>query len=211
MKMQDVKQMLIVTAEKLVSSEERLCELDSGVGDGDHGVTVARGFKAVAEMLNTEEYETPSAIFAATGKKLSTTMGGAIGPILGSFFSGGAKKISESTELETKEMDVLFTEGLKRIQLVGGAKVGDRTLVDALAPAAEAMHQAAEEGKDLKGCLADASEAAWKGAESTKDMVAGKGRAKFLGEKSVGHVDAGATTMSLIIESMMEFAKNNEA
>lgn len=86
MNTQETKKMLLVTAERMITFEEKLCELDSRIGDGDHGVTVARGFKGVIEMLKIEEYEKPGEVFAAVGKKLAATMGGAIGPILGSFF-----------------------------------------------------------------------------------------------------------------------------
>lgn len=205
MKADEIKAMMVGVCNKLISEEHRLCELDSYIGDGDHGVTVARGFQAVKEKLEKEVYTYPEEIFETVGHALSVTMGGAIGPLLGGLFSAGTKKLGEKKDFSCQEFLTIFEEGLKRIQLLGGAKVGDRTMVDALAPAVAAMRQMCDAGAPLADVINKAAEAAVLGAEHTKELMAKKGRARFLGEKSLGYVDAGATTISLILLGMREY------
>ena len=205
MNAEQIKKMILTVAEELPKHTLELCALDGKVGDGDHGLTVERGFKAVMEVLNANEYETPAQLFKSCGDTLMNTMGGAIGPILGSFFRGGNKKLKDIKEFGIDEFEILLQGGLKQIQLIGEAKEGDRTLVDALAPAVRAFSAAKEEGAELKDCMEKAAIAAEEGAQNTKNMIAKKGRAKFLEEKSLGYVDAGATTMSIILRSMSNF------
>lgn len=207
MKAEDVKRMFLAICDRLISSEEELCRLDSRIGDGDHGTTVARGFGEVKKKLEAESYSTPARICETVGHTLSVSMGGAIGPILGSFFQAGVRKLEQEGDWDIEEFQILFAKGLERIQMLGGAKEGDRTLVDALAPACYALDDACKEGLTLKQSLKKAALAAREGAEKTRYMQARKGRARFLGEKSIGFVDAGATTIALMIETMYEEAK----
>ncbi len=204
MKTNEIKVMMLEVCKKLIAEEKRLCELDSVIGDGDHGVTVARGFSQAQIQLESNDYLYPADIFETVGHMLSVTMGGAIGPLLGSFFSAGTKKLKGKENFEKQDFLLLFEEGLKRIKLLGGAQEGDRTMIDALAPAVYAMKEACKEEKSLNEVLEAAAAAAVDGAQHTKEMVAKKGRARFLGEKSLGHVDAGAMTISLIITGMKD-------
>lgn len=199
------KEMMLSVSEKLISSKEELCRLDSFIGDGDHGLTVERGFKAVKETLESQDYQTPKAVFQSCGQALSDAMGGAIGLIIGSLFSGGAEHQADSDNFDTEEFSLLLKDGLSMIQEVGEAKEGDRTLVDALAPASRAFDQKKDAAGNLGDCIKAAAEAAEQGAVNTKNMMAQKGRARFLREKSLGYVDAGATTMKLIIEEMSNY------
>ena len=203
----NIKDMFLEVSTKIQTQEEMLCKLDSYVGDGDHGVTVARGFKQVHEVLEANTYDCPADVFKAIGDTLTDAMGGAIGPIIGSLFLAGVKKTADKTDFDATDFVFMFEKGLKRIQLIGEAKLGDRTMVDALSPAVDAMKAAVDNGGDLKACFMAGKEAAIAGAESTKEMVATKGRAKFLQEKSLGYVDAGATTVSLIITYIYDFIK----
>lgn len=196
--------MVIAICNKMIPQMTMLCRLDSHVGDGDHGVTVERGFRTVLERLKASDVHVPGDVLRLAGDALAESMGGSIGPILGGFFSGGVKKLAGAQTMGVAETGILFAAGLRRVCLLGDAKEGDCTLVDALAPAQRAYAQAQSDGKNLTECLQAALDAARAGAENTKNMVAKHGRAKFLGEKSLGYVDAGAVSMTLIIEAMLE-------
>lgn len=205
MKTEDVKGMILKICSVLKENQERLCKLDSFIGDGDHGTTIYRGFNAVEEAVKKETFSCPAEILQITGKELSLKMGGAIGPLLGAFFQAGVKNIGNVSELGLKEFQIMFAEGLKKIQVLGGASEGDRTLVDALSSAVKVMNRALDEQKSLKDVFQEAKQAAEEGAENTKNLKAKKGRAKFLGEKSLGYVDAGAVTMAIIIGTMSDW------
>ena len=198
-------EMLKFVADAAISSKEELCRLDSYVGDGDHGFTVERGFSAVKAMLEETDFDSPKEALEATGDELADTMGGAIGLIIGGLFTGGAEAIDDKADIDTEDVYALLNAGLEEIKLVGGAREGDRTLIDALSPACDAFKSAMDQEASLKECIGCAAEAAEKGAEATKDMVAKKGRAKFLQEESKGHIDAGAVTMSKIIRAMSDY------
>ncbi len=202
---QDVVQMMRAVSQKVVENERYLCVLDSEVGDGDHGVTVARGFKGVLESLEKSEPQNMEGVFEQVSTALSASMGGAIGPIFGSIFKGAALAVKEKEEIGADTFAKMLEMGLAKVMRVGGAKPGDRTLVDALNPAADAAKGCAGSGGTLSQCAKAAADAAKKGVEETKKMIAKKGRARFLGEKSIGHQDAGATTMMIVLESMADF------
>ncbi|MEE0745679.1 MAG: dihydroxyacetone kinase subunit DhaL [Anaerovoracaceae bacterium] len=197
--------MLKSVADTAIGAREELCKLDSYVGDGDHGFTVERGFSAVKSMLEETDFNSSKEAFEATGDELADTMGGAIGLIIGGLFTGGAEAMESREDFDTEDMYTLLSAGLEEIKLVGGAKEGDRTLIDALSPACDAFKAAMDQGKTLSECISCAADAAEKGAEATADMVAKKGRAKFLQEESKGYVDAGAVTMSKIIRAMSDY------
>lgn len=197
--------MLNAVSTTAIDAKEELCQLDSYVGDGDHGFTVERGFSAVKDMLADSEFSTPKEALEATGDELADTMGGAIGLIIGGLFTGGAEAMEDKDDLEAKDIYTLLSAGLEEIKLVGGAKEGDRTLIDALSPACDAFKAAMDEGKPMGECISSAADAAEAGAKATADMVAKKGRAKFLQEESKGYVDAGAVTMSKLIRAMSDY------
>lgn len=200
--------MMQAVCEATIGAKEELCKLDSYVGDGDHGFTVERGFKAVKEELESGDYKSPVAVLEATGDALADTMGGAIGLIIGGLFTGGAEAIGDAAEIGIDEMGTFFQGGLEEIKMIGGAQEGDRTLIDALSPASQAYQKAAAEGLNLCGCLEKAADAAEAGSKATANMVAKKGRAKFLQEESRGYVDAGSVTMSIIIRAMSDYVKS---
>jgi dihydroxyacetone kinase phosphoprotein-dependent L subunit len=209
MQVKEIKEMFIALSDEMVNKQDELCKLDSYVGDGDHGITVARGFKEVKNVLLKKDFTLPKEIFKNVGDTLALSMGGAIGPILGSLFNAGYKQFSESLDYDVPEFAFVFEKGLDRIQLIGGAKVGDRTMVDAISPAVESMKNSVLLRDSLKTCFSKAALAAQKGKEGTKDLVAKKGRAKFLQSKSKGYVDAGATTSYYIIKFMSNYMEAN--
>lgn len=194
--------MLDAAADAIIENEKWLCELDSQVGDGDHGVTAARGFRAVKEMLAENADASIAALLEKTGDALAETMGGAIGPIFGSIFTAMGEDAGDIAEIDAAKLADMLEAGLSDVQMIGGAQPGDRTLVDALAPAVEAMQRESS----LPLALEKAAGAARKGAEATKEMQAKKGRAKFLQEKSVGYQDAGATSMMLVLRAFADYA-----
>ena len=139
MNTQQLQEMFVVTAKEMMTHTEELCKLDSYIGDGDHGTTIERGFKAALEAVEGKTFEKPAEVLKATGDAIMNTTGGAIGPILGSFFRGGCKKLADAAEMDAAEFEIMFTSGLRQVKLIGEAKEGDRTLVDALSPACTAF------------------------------------------------------------------------
>ena len=205
----DFRQILFDICDLLIAHEQELCKLDSYVGDGDHGVTVSRGFGAVKTVLMEKAALKLDELFLMTGETLSDTMGGAIGPIIGSIFTAMGETVSSEETIDTAMMGAMLKNGLENAQMIGNAKTGDRTLIDALAPAVESLEKDAENKVRLSAALENSAVAAKAGAENTKNMVAQKGRAKFLQEKSLGYQDAGATTMYLILSVMADYSKKN--
>ena len=206
-----IKEMILRVCDAEINSKDKLCRLDSFVGDGDHGYTVERGFQTVKKEIAEKKYNSVKSVFQDTGDILADSMGGAIGMIIGALFTGGACELDDKPEIDEKGFSIFFSSGLEEIKMVGGAEEGDRTLVDALSPAVSAFKTAQEERKKLTECFQAAAKAAKAGAESTKGMMAKKGRAKFLQEKSLGYIDAGSVTMAIIIETMKEYAEYLEA
>ncbi len=206
-KLKDIQTMLIAGAKQVVRHEKYLCELDSFVGDGDHGVTAARGFSQAAALLEKTKFNSIGEMMRQVGKTLSDSMGGAIGPIMGSVFSGAGEYAGDKTALSVREFGAMMRAGCEKAKKLGGAKPGDKTLVDALEPAVSAL----EQGGDFMQTIGRAARAAMDGAEHTKNMEAKKGRARFLGERSKGQQDAGATTWAIFIHGMAEAEKKNSA
>lgn len=181
-----------------------LSDLDSVVGDGDHGLSMARGFRSVAEKLSGTDAENVGQLCNTAGATLAGSIGGATGPIFGTVFLRFGVQAQGKRGVNTQDLARMCRAALEGVQSIGKAQVGDKTVVDALAPAAEVMTKASESGQPLGVALALAAEAARKGAESTKALRATKGRARYQGEKSIGHQDAGATSLALIFETLRD-------
>ena len=201
----DMKQILSDISDLLTANEQELCRLDSYVGDGDHGITVSRGFFAVKTKLNEQEIIKLNELLLLTGEVLTDTMGGAVGPIIGGIFTSMGEVVDSAETINTVLMGAMLKSGLENAQMIGDAKVGDRTLIDALAPAVASLETDIEKGIILSVALENSARAAKIGAENTKNMVAKKGRAKFLQDKSLGYQDAGATTLYLILSAMADY------
>lgn len=200
---EETKKLILSVCGSLIAAEKELCELDSHVGDGDHGITISRGFKAVKEKIKAAGASSPGELFILTGSVLSETMGGAAGPVFGSIFSAMGEDLGGADSWGAENFYSMLNAALEEAMMAGGAERGDRTLIDALAPAAEAAKEAA--GDSLRQILEKAVNAAEAGAESTKEMAAKKGRAKFLGDKSRGFKDAGAVSLCLVLKAIREF------
>jgi len=194
---------LNIATKNLDINKNFLCELDSMIGDGDHGITVLKGFKNAQKKIKELKPNNISEFFKIIGKTLITSIGGTTGPIFGSFFiEFGNCLIPEKREIDLKDLSIMFSNGLEKLKKIGGASPGDKTVVDTIHPVVKALVEAIRRGYSLKSTLGILEEAARKGSESTKYMIAKKGRARYLGERSIGYQDAGATSMYLIIKAM---------
>lgn len=204
---EDARNMLIYIADKIISKKPYLTEIDSAIGDGDHGIGMAGGMqKAKKKLLKMNGEENAYAVFEAAGKAMLLSMGGASGVIFGSLYLAGAKGMDAKTAISAEDLAKMERKSLVAIQERGKAEVGDKTMVDAMVPAVEAME--ANYGKGLLEMLKAAEAAACQGVEDTKKYQAKFGRAKSLMERAIGYQDAGATSVWLIFQGMREFVED---
>lgn len=199
-----LKKMLLGVAEVIISKKDELCAIDSFIGDGDHGIGMSHGFTAARDQLAALESDDPAKLLRAFGMGVVTGAGGASGPLFGGLFIEGGKAVKGSAELKAADIVKWWRAALDYVRSKGGAKPGDKTMVDALQPAVEAME--AFDGDDIPELFAAAAKAAWDGVEKTKNYVAGQGRSRYLGERALGHQDAGATSISIILETLGRLA-----
>jgi phosphoenolpyruvate---glycerone phosphotransferase subunit DhaL len=188
-----------LVAQRVEESEPLLSEADRAVGDGDHGVGMARGFAAVRRELAARAPATVGDVFDVVGRTLTSSVGGASGILFGTFFRAGAAALAEHDVFDGHALRVLLAEGSAAVAKRGGASEGDKTMLDALAPAARAA-----DGDSLASALAAAADAAERGAEETKTMVARHGKARPLGDRALGHADPGALTAAVILRVLAE-------
>jgi len=188
-------------AEVLAKNREYLTELDAAIGDADHGANMDRGFKAVMAKMPEISDKDIGTIFKTVGMTLLSTVGGAGGPLYGTFFLQAGMKTTGKMELNLKEWLTALEAALGGVIMRGKAELGDKTMVDALTPAVNALRQAVEENQSVDQALSVSAEAAKKGMEGTIPLVARKGRASYLGERSAGHQDPGATSSFLILKA----------
>ncbi|MFE2089463.1 dihydroxyacetone kinase subunit DhaL [Streptomyces sp. NPDC059460] len=173
---------------------DRLTELDSAIGDADHGSNMQRGFAAVTAVLEKEDPQTPGAVLMLAGRQLISTVGGASGPLYGTLLRRTGKALGDASAVTDQQLAEAFAAGVAAVGQLGGAQAGDKTMLDALLPGVEALGTS----------YAAAREAAEAGATATVPMQARKGRASYLGERSIGHQDPGATSSALLIATLAE-------
>jgi dihydroxyacetone kinase-like protein len=186
----------------VIENQSELTELDSAIGDADHGINMARGMTAVIDKLDGLQPAEVNDLLRTVAMTLVTSVGGASGPLYGTFFLRFGGAAGSATELDTPALAAGLRAGLVGIVERGKAMRGDKTMVDALAPALEAMEAEIENGGDLARAVTAAREAAASGRDATRPLVARKGRASYLGERSAGHIDPGAASMSLLIDAL---------
>jgi len=191
-------------AETFDLHKDELTELDAAIGDADHGANMARGFTAVKGKLGELKGKDIGAIFKTVAMTLISTVVGASGPLYGTFFLQAANGANGKSELTLEELASVFGSGLHGLMNRGKAVVGEKTMIDALAPALNALKPAAND--TLADVLDRAVAAARKGSDSTVPLVASKGRASYLGERSAGHRDPGAASSVLLIEALQKAA-----
>jgi dihydroxyacetone kinase-like protein len=185
-------------AANVAEHEQELTRLDSAIGDADHGANMNRGLKAVVAKLDEASPAGPAALLKQAGMTLVSTVGGASGPLYGTFFLRMATAVGDADTLDQKLFAAALRAGVDGVVARGKAEAGDKTMYDALAPAVDAL-DAALGGEDTGGALRAAADAAADGRDATTPMQARKGRASYLGERSVGHQDPGATSAALLI------------
>jgi dihydroxyacetone kinase-like protein len=199
----EVKAMLVLACERVIAAEPQLSEADRNLGDGDHGLGMQRGMTAAKEKLEAGDVESIEKAFSAVGMAMMSSMGGASGAIFGTFFRNGGKALAGKDSFDAAGLAAFLRAGVDGVKQRGGAAVGDKTVVDAMQPAAD---KAAEvEGKPLPEAIEAVSAAALAGLEASKAMVAKFGRAKTLGEACVGFPDAGAMSVTVIIGAMKDY------
>jgi dihydroxyacetone kinase-like protein len=183
----------------VAENKDELTDLDAAIGDGDHGANMDRGMRAVVAALDGTTPTTASAMFNKVGMTLVSTVGGASGPLFGTFFLRVGASFSDTAEVTLAQLAEGLRAGLDGIVARGKAEAGDKTMYDALAPAVNALEVAVSEGLEKADALEAALAAAEGGRDATTPMLARKGRASYLGERSIGHQDPGATTVALLI------------
>lgn len=181
-----------------------LTELDSAIGDADHGANMARGMTAVMEKLNGPEAESVDQLFKTVGMTLVSSVGGASGPLYGTFFLRFGTTVGPVTELDAVHLSEGLHGGLNGVVARGKAEAGDKTMFDAMAPAIDAYDTEITEGADVATAASAAFDAAEAGRDATEPLVARKGRASYLGERSAGHIDPGATSAAYLFQSLAE-------
>jgi phosphoenolpyruvate---glycerone phosphotransferase subunit DhaL len=179
-----------------------LTQLDSAIGDGDHGVNMTRGMRAVLAALDGQDAEAPGRLLISAGKTLVSSVGGASGPLWGTALRRAGRAAGDVPALDGATLAVALEAALAGITELGAAEPGDKTMVDALGPAVAALRAAVEAGTDLDAAVEEAARAAEAGARATVPMQARKGRASYLGERSVGHEDPGAASTALIVRAL---------
>jgi phosphoenolpyruvate---glycerone phosphotransferase subunit DhaL len=197
-----------ITAAANVIEEQRdhLTQLDAAIGDADHGINLSRGFTAVLGALQTAAPATPGSVLTLTGSTLISKVGGASGPLYGTAFRSAGKALGDAADVGMPAMAGALEAALAGVQRLGAAREGDKTMVDALAPATAAFSKAIAEGAPDAGALAALVDAARAGAAATISMQALKGRASYLGPRSVGHEDPGAASTALILAALRDAA-----
>lgn len=185
----------------LAENRDYLTQLDAAIGDADHGANMDRGFKAVMGKMPEIADKDIGTIFKTVGMTLLSTVGGAGGPLYGTFFLQAGMKTAGKMELSLEDWSTALEAALAGIIMRGKAELGDKTMVDALTPAVNSLKQAVEENQPLDDALIHSAEAAQRGMEGTTPLVARKGRASYLGERSAGHQDPGATSSYLILKA----------
>jgi phosphoenolpyruvate---glycerone phosphotransferase subunit DhaL len=201
---QDVLRWLNALQKVFAENRQQLTDLDSAVGDGDLGISLDRGFTAVQADLSAKPPADLRAVFQNVATVLIKTMGGSSGPLLGTFFLRAGATCSDKSELAPADVVALFHAGVEGIQQRGKAALGDKTMLDALLPAVDAMRGALEAGSGQAEILERGAAAAEAGMQATISMSARKGRASYLGERSVGHQDPGATAAHLMLKAAAE-------
>jgi phosphoenolpyruvate---glycerone phosphotransferase subunit DhaL len=195
-----------ITAIAAVVAEQRdhLTQLDAAIGDADHGTNLDRGFTAVVAALDADDPATPGAILTLTGRTLISKVGGASGPLYGTAFRRAGKSLGDAPDVDLPALAAALEAALAGVQQLGAAKEGDKTMVDVLAPATSAFSKAVAEGQPAADALNALVTAAQAGAEATISMQALKGRASYLGPRSVGHEDPGAASAALILGALRD-------
>lgn len=202
----DVLTCLHRMADVIDENKKHLTKLDAAIGDADHGINMDRGFKNILKKVPSVEDKDAGTILKTAGMALVSSVGGAGGPLYGTAFMQAGMAVAGKYELEGEDVLAALDSALKGVVMRGKANLGDKTMVDAITPAVDAMREALENGAGTIEALDEAAAAAQQGMTETIPMLAKKGRASYLGERSIGHQDPGATSSYLLIQTMADVA-----
>lgn len=202
---------LKLSAEAMAGHRTELIELDRAIGDSDHGENMDRGFQAVLQKLDESPPETPGAALKAAAMALMSKVGGAAGPLYGTAYLRAATSLGDAADIDAVKVVSALAAARDGVVARGKAEPGDKTMVDAWTPAVEAAQQAADDDGDALAVLEAAAAAAESGAEATEPLVARKGRASYLGDRSAGHRDPGAQSTALLLRAAVNAAKEGAA
>jgi dihydroxyacetone kinase-like protein len=197
---------VLAIAERVIENRAHLSEIDGLIGDGDHGVNMAKGFGIAVERLRGEAQPLSKAL-SVLGDVLMTEIGGSMGPLYGLMFSGFGDALDGVAEIDAAAFERMLRKGLAEVQSIGEAKVGDKTMIDAYSPALEAFSTSIADGKNFGAALDALAAASEKGRDSTVNLVARIGRASRLGERSRGVLDPGAASCAIILRAFADGAK----
>ncbi|MDP9937588.1 dihydroxyacetone kinase-like protein [Paenarthrobacter nicotinovorans] len=197
---------LRLSAKAMAEHRVELIELDRAIGDSDHGENMDRGFQAVLQKLDESPPETPGAALKAAAMALMSKVGGAAGPLYGTAYLRAATSLGEAVDVDSEALAAALAAARDGVVARGKAEPGDKTMIDAWTPAVEAAMKAASDGGEPSAVLEAAAKAAEEGAEATDPLVARKGRASYLGDRSAGHRDPGAASTALLLRAAAEAA-----
>ena len=200
---EQVSAMLKAVAQSVIENVDVLTDADLATGDGDHGIGMRRGFEAALEALDAAQDLTVEDAFKKTGMAIMSKTGGAAGAVFGTFFRGGASAFANADTLNAERFANFLSKSAAAVSKRGGVEEGAKTMVDAVAPAARAVEKVSD--GDLGAVFAAAEQGALEGVEATKAMIATTGKARSLGERSIGHPDPGAISVSIIVAAMNSY------
>lgn len=201
---EQVRQILLDLMMHLMQGKDELNSMDSVCGDGDFGTTLWVSFSSAREQVDKSPSRDIGSLLVTAGQTVISSGGGAAGPVFGSFFIEAGKVAQEKHEVTIADLARMFDASLIRIKAQGGARVGDKTVIDALEPAVDALKESARKRVSLAVGLKNAASAAKAGCESTKRIIARQGKARYLGEQTLGYVDPGAHVIAIIFEFLAE-------
>jgi dihydroxyacetone kinase-like protein len=212
LKLNDFIEIINIANTEIDKNKEYLSNLDSVIGDGDHGITISTAFSKISREISSKNFDSISDLLKFIGNLFITSTGGTTGPIFGYIFIGMSSPLAgiNKDEVALSEFYNMLSSAFQKVTAIGKASPGDKTLVDTLNAAVLSLKESVEKNMDMaEGIKAMAAEAQ-KGAESTKNMIAVKGRARYLGERSLGYQDAGATSVSIILNAFNIYLQNNQ-
>ena len=194
-------------ANVIIENKLYLTELDAAIGDGDHGLNMSKGFEAVKEKLVDDNGNDLGNTFKKIGMTLVSTVGGASGPLYGTAFMKAAPILNNKSEMDLDDFINVLKAALDGIKMRGKSVLGEKTMIDSIEPYLNSLIESKEKGLSIIECLDNAQKASYEGLEKTKEIKATKGRASYIGDRSIGHQDAGATSSYLMLKTIYEYIK----
>lgn len=206
----DLQKALVCASKQIIEAEPYLTQIDTIIGDGDHGIGMKTGFSALEKQLEDNMYQTPHELLHESGLCLVRNMGGASGVLFGTIFIAGLDAIEQKNELNSNDLMIFFDQGAQDVQKRGRTKPGDKTMVDALVPAVDKMRETIEETRSIEDTLYAAYQGALEGVEESKEMLPRAGRAKNFRDDAIGVPDPGAISVSILFKGLYESTARSE-